>query len=339
MSNASLEKGGGDVTGPASDSSTDEAIVRWDGTTGKLIQDSVATLTDAGVCDGITQLNVDSLRMDGITLSSVSGSNILIQPDGSGVLNANTSIFKVEESQDNLETIMRVNNPSTTGGASRIRSTVGGATSGDTFINVEINTVRSYCWGIDNSDSDILKMNTNAGTTVTPSSGVNVWNMTTDGENTMPLQPAFAAFQETTDSDVLGSPAGTYLLGNTSIGTTLTEEFDQGGDFTPGAAGGAFFTAPVDGKYHFEHFCLLQSMNGTTHSPSLNLNTTNRNYLFGDYSATFTGNFPMTFSLLTEIDMGDIARFGITVSGGTQTIDLFGDAGTPRTGVTGFLAC
>jgi len=38
--------GGGDVTGPAS--STDNAITRFDGTTGKIIQNSSATLSDAG---------------------------------------------------------------------------------------------------------------------------------------------------------------------------------------------------------------------------------------------------------------------------------------------------
>lgn len=46
--NASSGGGGGtgDVTGPAS--STDNALARYDGTTGKIIQDSVATLDDAG---------------------------------------------------------------------------------------------------------------------------------------------------------------------------------------------------------------------------------------------------------------------------------------------------
>lgn len=37
---------GGDVTGPGS--STDEALARFDGTTGKIIQNSVATMTDTG---------------------------------------------------------------------------------------------------------------------------------------------------------------------------------------------------------------------------------------------------------------------------------------------------
>ena len=54
----------GDVDGPAS--STDEAVARFNGTTGKLLQNSVVTITDAGIMGGITQLNVDNLRLDTI---------------------------------------------------------------------------------------------------------------------------------------------------------------------------------------------------------------------------------------------------------------------------------
>jgi hypothetical protein len=42
---------GGDVTGPAS--STDNAVARFDGTTGKLIQNSVVTISDTGNASGI----------------------------------------------------------------------------------------------------------------------------------------------------------------------------------------------------------------------------------------------------------------------------------------------
>ncbi len=64
------------VVGPAS--ATDEAIARFDGTTGKLIQNSSVTITDAGVMSGTTQLNVDNLRLDGNTVSSQSG-NLVVQ--------------------------------------------------------------------------------------------------------------------------------------------------------------------------------------------------------------------------------------------------------------------
>jgi hypothetical protein len=47
--------GGGDVVGPAS--ATDNAIARFDSTTGKLIQDSVVTVSDTGVVAGVTSLS------------------------------------------------------------------------------------------------------------------------------------------------------------------------------------------------------------------------------------------------------------------------------------------
>jgi hypothetical protein len=68
-----------DVEGPAS--ATDEAIARFDGTTGKLIQNSVITATDAGVMSGITQLNVDNLRLDGNVISNTGGTNISLNPE------------------------------------------------------------------------------------------------------------------------------------------------------------------------------------------------------------------------------------------------------------------
>jgi hypothetical protein len=53
--------GSGDVVGPAS--STDNALVRFDSTTGKLIQNSVATLTDTGTLD-TANLTTDYIQID-----------------------------------------------------------------------------------------------------------------------------------------------------------------------------------------------------------------------------------------------------------------------------------
>lgn len=73
----------GNVVGPAS--ATDEAVARYDGTTGKLIQNSVVTITDAGVVSGATQLNVDNLRLDGNTLSTTdTNGNLLFTANGTG---------------------------------------------------------------------------------------------------------------------------------------------------------------------------------------------------------------------------------------------------------------
>lgn len=79
------------VTGPAS--ATDEAMVRFDGTTGKLVQDSVITATDAGTLSGITQLNVDNLRLDANTLSSTNtNGNVVLDPNGTGIIDAQASV-------------------------------------------------------------------------------------------------------------------------------------------------------------------------------------------------------------------------------------------------------
>jgi hypothetical protein len=53
----------GGVVGPAS--ATDNALARYDGTTGKLIQNSVVTVSDTGVIDGATTItNLDYLDFD-----------------------------------------------------------------------------------------------------------------------------------------------------------------------------------------------------------------------------------------------------------------------------------
>ena len=64
----------------------DDAVMRANGTSGN-IQDSLFIITDAGVGSGLTQLNVDNLRLDGNTLSSTdSNGNINLLPNGSGQL-------------------------------------------------------------------------------------------------------------------------------------------------------------------------------------------------------------------------------------------------------------
>jgi hypothetical protein len=76
----------GDVTGPAS--STDNAITRFDGTTGKVVQNSTITLSDAGALQNVNEINFD------ITPASVVG--------GAGSLSWN--------SDDNAKTLQLIGN-------------------------------------------------------------------------------------------------------------------------------------------------------------------------------------------------------------------------------------
>jgi hypothetical protein len=81
--------GAGDVVGAAS--STDNAVVRWDGTTGKLIQNSTATLDDNGNFANVNAIGFDTTPG---TLPTAAGSMYWDSGDGtpSVILNANTSL-------------------------------------------------------------------------------------------------------------------------------------------------------------------------------------------------------------------------------------------------------
>ncbi len=60
------------LVGPAG-SGTDECVARWDGTGSSTLQNSIFCITDAGIGSGLTQLNLENLRMDLNTVSSTSG--------------------------------------------------------------------------------------------------------------------------------------------------------------------------------------------------------------------------------------------------------------------------
>lgn len=78
-------KGPNKIVGPGS--STDDAIVRFSGTTGTFTLDSGVTISDADVVSGATQVNVDNIRLDGNTISSTdTDGNITLAPDGTGVV-------------------------------------------------------------------------------------------------------------------------------------------------------------------------------------------------------------------------------------------------------------
>ena len=82
---------GGDVTGPAS--STDNAIARFDGTTGKLIQNSVTTIDDTGAATGFTTFAastsvttpiVQASNSAGLSLKNASGTTQMSVGAGGG---------------------------------------------------------------------------------------------------------------------------------------------------------------------------------------------------------------------------------------------------------------
>lgn len=82
--------GSGDVSGPST--STDGAIVRFDGTTGKIIQNSQVIITDTGDVSGINQLNTDSLF---INSESISGQRLYQGYDSIGLILLSSTFQKI----------------------------------------------------------------------------------------------------------------------------------------------------------------------------------------------------------------------------------------------------
>ena len=84
--------GSGDIVGPQS--STDNALMRWNLTTGLLAQDSGVILTDANAMSGLTQLNVDNIRINGNTVIATDTNGDLFLEADTGQVRLGTAQLK-----------------------------------------------------------------------------------------------------------------------------------------------------------------------------------------------------------------------------------------------------
>jgi hypothetical protein len=82
-----VEVASGDVDGPSS--ATDNAVARFDGTTGKLIQNSAVTIDDSGNVSGVVQLNattVDATNVEVTNIKAKDGTAAVQIADSTGVV-------------------------------------------------------------------------------------------------------------------------------------------------------------------------------------------------------------------------------------------------------------
>lgn len=71
-------------------SSTDNAVVRWDGTSGTEVQDSSVLVSDIGAMSGLTSLSVDNITIDDNEITSTDANgDIDLTPNGTGDINLN----------------------------------------------------------------------------------------------------------------------------------------------------------------------------------------------------------------------------------------------------------
>lgn len=225
---------------------------------------------------------------------------------------------------------LTVTNPSdTASSAARATITVGGSSAADPSLNFNVNGVTDFEMGIDNGASDSFKISASSslGTTDT-------FIMTTAGERTMPLQPAFLAVLPSTDTNATGNGT-TFQIGSN---VALTEIFDQGGDFTTAGV----FTAPVTGRYHFDFYCTVITLTASHNQERLEIDTSNRNFETCEVDPIAVRNkgagTGFSGSLLCDMDAADTTTFAVTVNGGAKTVDVRGTASSiERTYISGHL--
>jgi hypothetical protein len=184
----------------------------------------------------------------------------------------------------------------------------GGTSGGDPYVKMTIGTARSFVVGPDNSDSDILKINTTNSATLTPSSGTELWNMTVDGERLMPLQPCFAAY--------LASPV-LNVTGDDTVYTVLfdTERVDTTNDYNTGTG---TFTAPVTGRYLLSGQVEYRDVNDQSHFKTAIVTSNHTWETWTSYNADADDDHMATVVTIADMDASDTAYYTMSSGGGAS---------------------
>lgn len=201
-------------------------------------------------------------------------------------------------------------------------STIDPGASGDSYTQLQLATVNKWRMGIDDDDSDSFKISSGGAL------GTNdCFVMHTNGSLTYPLQPAFLATFNA-ENNVTGDSTA-HSLGSVAAATIIV---NRSGSFYQGDGAGtpASFTAPVTGRYLLVFSCYftIDPTGGTF--ITTRINTSNRNYdgfsiPTRNQVANFyysSGALRQTFSVIADMDQGDIVQWLFTSSGGAKADDM-----------------
>jgi hypothetical protein len=207
-----------------------------------------------------------------------------------------------------------VNDSDTAGTFASLSAQVSGPNAGDPYLLLDIGgPTRSWSFGPDNSDADILKID-NAASASQPGTNTSL-AITVAGEMTRPLQPSFLATQSATSSNVTGDAT-------VHTQSFATEVYDQNADYD----GTDTFTAPVTGRYHFDAGVTLSGFDGSQTSYQIALVSSNRTV------RKFIGRTPASgetidthISVDLDMDASDTCQVKVLAAGGTLVVDTGGD--------------
>ena len=211
----------------------------------------------------------------------------------------------------------------------QISTYTGGTSGGDPYATYAVGVTTLFSQGIDNSDSDSFKLV--SGLTM---AGTVFSRMTTAGERTLPLQPAFLASVSSTVSNATGD--GTLV----DPITHDSEKFDQGGDYSTGTY---TFTAPVTGRYYFAANVTLDDLTASHTVIEFFITTSNRGYYLqrSNPGAIKDPNDIAVYygSSFADMDASDTAKSTVNIYNGNKVVDLNGNETGMPTAFSGALIC
>lgn len=192
-------------------------------------------LTITGDTGGPISPSANNWNLKGTT---VGGSGIQVDGSGSTLAvrmapNYNLSDFAFQNLAAATTRTLEVNNQDNDAASSAIlRSAVTGTSAADPYLQVGINSVMNYCWGIDNSDSDTLKIAADANAnSATPSGGTILYKLTSGGAasyvngNFDVTRSAGGSTVSTTVSNTSNSASSNALQQVTVAGTSAGDAF------------------------------------------------------------------------------------------------------------------
>ena len=200
---------------------------------------------------------------------------------------------------------------------------VAGTSAGDPYSKYVLSSTAEYALGIDNSDSDIFKINY-ASSDPTPSSGTNCMLFYSGGNVQHVNNTMFRVYVGSDQNNVTGdnSPATTYKI---QFGT---ENFDVGSHFD--SSTNYVFTAPVDGIYIFGGMCRVGGV-GDQDEGSLKLRVNGSDvivYILNWNSLKDANSQSSSYlNIIYELAANDTVSLEIELSGGSatsNTVDVLG---------------
>ncbi len=199
--------------------------------------------------------------------------------------------------------------------------TIDPGASGDSFIQLDINNTGEFRIGVDDDAADAFKISSGSAL------GTNdTFVMTSAGERTMPLQPAFLANLTGNINNVTGD--------NTTYTVVWDQErFDQNNDFSS-----TTFTAPVTGLFLLSTGITIIALTTSHETFEVNIVTSNQTYaqLRSFQANQPQGNDCRMVSICADMDAGDTATVTVRVANNTKVIDI--SSGT-YSFFSGYLVC